>query len=705
MTSHLCRTAWLPALAVLVILAVCSGCDPTGDRGPGSESGYDRVAPADFDLQGHRGARGLLPENTIPSFLRALDLQVRTIELDLAVTADSVVVVSHEPWFSSIICSTPDGRPVSAENERTYNIYRMTYDEVRAFDCGSRGNRLFPTQEAMAAYKPRLDSTFQVLDRHASETGRDEPRYNVEIKSRPEFDVTFTPDPSAFAGLVYDVIRDEGVTERTTVQSFDSRPLRALREIDPALSLALLVDNELGLARNLEELSFTPSIYSPHHRLVDRVLVDSVHALGMQIIPWTVNDTRSMERLVTLGVDGLITDYPDSAHQIVYVVPTSGPVSGLRNGSSTAGAPDDGEAVSERVTSARADVWYKGNTHAHTELSGHADSSPEYVARWYLGRGYHFLILSEHNQFINPESVELPADRRDDFILIPGEEVTGNQVIHTTAMNIERLVDWTADHEHKHQIIQSHVDSTIDAGGTPILNHPNFHWAVTADDVLPVRRLHMFELYNGHPHVHNHGDAEHPSTEEMWDQMLTGGMLIYGVSSDDAHEFQEWSENVSNPGRGWVMVRADALTADGITQGMRSGDFYATSGVILADLTRDEGTYRVEVDEEATHRELSSPYLIGHRLHSGGTGEEGRDGFRIEFVGENGTILESVPGTRAAFRMPPDQPYIRSKVTYRRPAEGGGEVAYYAWTQPVFTDERAELASSLANNQPEIHPP
>jgi hypothetical protein len=140
-------------------------------------------------------------------------------------------------------------------------------------------------------------------------------------------------------------------------------------------------------------------------------------------------------------------------------------------------------------------VWYKGNTHAHTVLSGHGDTSPEEVAQWYLDRGYHFLILSEHNRFIRPDSVELPRHRRRDFI--PGEEVTGHQVIHTTAMNIRALVDWRADHAEKHQIIQSHVDSTILAGGTPILNHPNFEWAVEADDVRPVRRLHLSSSTTG----------------------------------------------------------------------------------------------------------------------------------------------------------------------------------------------------------------
>lgn len=330
-------------------------------------------------------------------------------------------------------------------------------------------------------------------------------------------------------------------------------------------------------------------------------------------------------------------------------------------------------------------VWFKGNTHAHTVLSGHGDTSPEEVAQWYLDRGYHFLILSEHNRFIRPDSVELPRDRRRDFILIPGEEVTGHQVIHTTAMNIRDLVDWRADHDEKHRIIQSHVDSTILAGGTPILNHPNFEWAVEVDDVRPVRRLHLFELYNGHPHVHNFGDSTHISTEELWDDLLTDGMLIYGVSSDDAHQFQSWGTDVSNPGRGWVMVRADSLTPAAVTQAMRGGRFYASSGVVLEDVRRAR-EYGIHVDTEGTRREMGSPYVTGRHV------EEGPPGYEIQFIGPEGRVLHQAAGASATFTIPDGLSYMRAKVIFRRLRSGGGYEATYAWTQPFFTDERMELA-------------
>ena len=131
--------------------------------------------------------------------------------------------------------------------------------------------------------------------------------------------------------------------------------------------------------------------------------------------------------------------------------------------------------------------WYRGNTHAHTVLCGHADSTPEVVTRWYHDHGYNFLILSEHNRFIDPETVTMPEERREDFILIPGEEVTGKKSIHTTAMNIDALVPWDYDDEHKSAIIQNHVDGVRGAHGHPILNHPNYKFAAGVDDV---RRLH-----------------------------------------------------------------------------------------------------------------------------------------------------------------------------------------------------------------------
>lgn len=339
--------------------------------------------------------------------------------------------------------------------------------------------------------------------------------------------------------------------------------------------------------------------------------------------------------------------------------------------------------------------WYKGNTHSHTVICGHADSRPEAVARWYHERGYNFLILSEHNHFIDPDSVQLPADKREDFILIPGEEVTGRKHIHTTSMNTRRFVpahlpegltDEQGDtiRETARLILQTHVDSVRQAGGAPILNHPNFITGIHAHDILQVKRLHLFELYNGHPHVHNWGNELHASTEEKWDSLLSAGMFIYGVSSDDAHHFQEWSPERSNPGRGWVMVRSDTLTPGAITHAMEQGDFYATNGVILSEVAIEGGQYRVAIDTSLTYKELESPFVTGKKEN------EGRQGFLIEFIGPGGQVLEKVEGTQAAYGLEKAGAYLRCKLSYARRNPEGGYERFFAWTQPWFSDGRNE---------------
>jgi len=334
------------------------------------------------------------------------------------------------------------------------------------------------------------------------------------------------------------------------------------------------------------------------------------------------------------------------------------------------------------VNSAMADQWFRGNTHAHTEHCGHADSSPEYVAKWYHDHGYHFLILSEHNQFIDPQTVQLPENKRSDFILIPGEEITGEKDIHTTAMNINKVIHWSYDNEKKSAIIQDHVDGTIEAGGQAILNHPNFRYAISVKDIHPVKNLYMFELFNGHPQVNNHGNDKHPSTEVMWDQLLTKGMLIYGVSSDDAHHFQEFGRAKSNPGRGWVMVRASKLTSDEITNAMLHGDFYSSSGVFLKTCDRGPKSYGVEIDDRKTKKACSSPELRGKQV------EKGESGYKISFIGPNGNLLKEIKGLKGSCRIDKSDAYVRARITFTRKRQEGGYEEYYAWGQPVFTDGR-----------------
>ena len=264
-----------------------------------------------FDVQGHRGARGLKPENSIPAFLTALDYGVTTLELDLAVTRDHQLVVSHEPWMSAAICLTPDGSPISRSREKHYNIYAMTYEEVAAFDCGSKGNAAFPNQQPMRVSKPLLRDVIAAVEDHIRSRSRYEVDYNIEIKSSPDGDGKFHPPPDEFSDLVYELLNQYLPMRRVVIQSFDFRVLQYWHKKYPDVRLSALVENARSVSANLQRLGFNPSIYSPYYKLVTRDMVRYLHRRGIRVIPWTVNDESDMLSLKALGVDGFITDYPN----------------------------------------------------------------------------------------------------------------------------------------------------------------------------------------------------------------------------------------------------------------------------------------------------------------------------------------------------------------------------------------------------------
>lgn len=278
---------------------------------------------APFDLQGHRGARGLAPENTLAGFELALELGVRTLELDTVVSADGCVVVSHEPWMSAEICSHPDGRPVRPDEARELNIFEMRYEEVARFDCGKRGHVRFARQEPRPARKPLLREVLELGEGYAARNGT-RVSYNVETKSRREWEGRWCPPPGAFVRAIWEEIERAGVADRFILQSFDVRTLQVAYSEALPIELSLLVesgprgidavpDPMVFLAKGLHILGFVPEVYSPDHRLVALDVVEAAHDRGMRVIPWTVNSVHDMRSLRDLGVDGLITDYPDLA--------------------------------------------------------------------------------------------------------------------------------------------------------------------------------------------------------------------------------------------------------------------------------------------------------------------------------------------------------------------------------------------------------
>lgn len=330
--------------------------------------------------------------------------------------------------------------------------------------------------------------------------------------------------------------------------------------------------------------------------------------------------------------------------------------------------------------------WYRGNTHVHTVLCGHADSTPEAVTKWYHDRGYNFLILSEHNKFIDPKTVKMPKNSRSDFILIPGEEVTG--VVHTTAMNIDHQVDWRDEGvENPTQVIQNHVHRIDEAHGHTILNHPHGGTNIGAPVILPVEGLHLMEVYNANTkgaNLYKRKGMGYPLTaEQIWDDLLTGGRFIYGVGADDAHVFKDLRPDKSNPGLGWVMVEAEELTPDAIAGAMLAGEFYFSSGVYLKVCAKNSDSYTVAIDSQATRDEISRlPDWSGLKV------EAGVEGYRIEFIGPHGKILKTVRGREADYSINPSLTYVRARAVYTRKDPDRGWEEYYAWGQPVFRDKR-----------------
>lgn len=372
--------------------------------------------------------------------------------------------------------------------------------------------------------------------------------------------------------------------------------------------------------------------------------------------------------------------------------------------------------------------WFKGNTHTHT-LWSDGDAAPEYAADWYKGHGYHFLVISDHNIFpegekwkrIGPgrtdmrpdtlkplldkfgKSVELRErggvqemklktldqlraafEEKDRFLFIKGEEITdehNKRPIHHGAVNNSGLIAPPGGASVR-EVLERTVRAAEDEAkksGRPVLlhlNHPNFGWAVDPDDIAHVLGEHFFEVYNGHRGAWNYGDRRHKSTEQLWDYVLTlrlsklGGGPLYGLATDDTHQYFQ-AQGVTNPGRGWVMVRAEELSAEAITKAMLAGDFYASSGVTLEAASSDREGMKVRVaaqpDVKYTIR------FIGTRMQG-------------DKPGDAGIVLQESTGPSATYLFKSDELYVRATVVSNRRHPNGYSPEDFesAWLQPVL---------------------
>jgi glycerophosphoryl diester phosphodiesterase len=269
-----------------------------------------------LDLEGHRGCRGLMPENTIPAFKKALDLGVTTLELDVCISKDHQVVVSHEPYMNMFFCSKPDGTPVTKADEKVLNLYTMTYDEIKQYDSGIRGNVLFPEQQKLATFKPLLKDMIKACEAYIKEKKMKPVKYNIEIKSEEqEYGISQPKTVEEFSDLVYKEIMKQLPPERVILQSFDFNILKYWRlqmekKKYKRVTLSALVDKE-GVEPSFTKLGFLPDIFSPNYKQLTKGKVQMCHDKNVKVVPWTVNEIEAMKEMIAIGVDGLISDYPD----------------------------------------------------------------------------------------------------------------------------------------------------------------------------------------------------------------------------------------------------------------------------------------------------------------------------------------------------------------------------------------------------------
>ena len=259
-----------------------------------------------IEIHGHRGCRGLMPENTLQAFEYAINLGVDVLELDIAITKDNEVIISHEPFISRKICYNPKGKKIPKAMDMQYNLYNMAFNEIQQFDCGLKLNKDYPNQKKVKAYKPLLIELFKLKT-----TKKSDVRFNIEIKSKPEYYGVFTPQPNEYVKLIFDEINKHNMFNSLNLQSFDLNILEEIKKQSPKTKVALLVDKDESIAAKRKALSYKAEIISPYYKLLDKPTVQNLKADHFKVIPWTVNTTSAMQQMISCNVDGIITDFPN----------------------------------------------------------------------------------------------------------------------------------------------------------------------------------------------------------------------------------------------------------------------------------------------------------------------------------------------------------------------------------------------------------
>lgn len=372
--------------------------------------------------------------------------------------------------------------------------------------------------------------------------------------------------------------------------------------------------------------------------------------------------------------------------------------------------------------------WYKGNLHTHSYWSD-GDDYPEMIIDWYKSHDYDFVVLSDHNTLAEGEKWKLipkspsheagfekylakygeegVVHRKDsagrievklktlaeyapmfeeegEFLIIQSQELTESyekKPLHMNVTNIQKLIPAEGGNSIP-EIMQNGLDrvkAQRDSTGVPMflhINHPNFIWAITPEDIIALDGERFFEVYNGHPQVHNYGDSLRPSMEVLWDKVQAAYLrankpLLYGLAVDDAHNYHVFDENSSNPGRGWVMVLSESLEPGSLVEAMERGDFYSSTGVTLDEIDFDGETLSVEVESEAG---------VDYTIQFFGTKNSAPDA--------SGVLLKEARSGKASYTLESDDMYVRAKIISSKPKENPYQIGdtEVAWTQPVLRD-------------------
>jgi hypothetical protein len=298
--------------------------------------------------------------------------------------------------------------------------------------------------------------------------------------------------------------------------------------------------------------------------------------------------------------------------------------------------------------------WFKGNTHTHTTNSD-GDSPPTDVVGWYKKNGYDFLVITDHEHITSVAELNAQFGDGGRFLVIQGQEITdlvNKKPYHVNGLGLGRVImpqrgtDVVAT-------LQTNVDGVRAAGGVPQINHPNFGWAITANELLRVQRAPLVEIYSGHPTVNMAGGGGSPGVEEMWDAVLTSGRVYYGVAVDDSHHLKRLGDrSAATPGHGWVVVRSAELSPPAILSALERGDFYASSGVEIEDYSVNALEINIRIKEKPGRK------------------------YTTLFIGAGGKILSRSITAASLYRFTGKEKYVRAKIM-----DSNGMAA---WTQPVF---------------------